>query len=83
MARVDYRLWSREDLPLAGKLIIRPETPEEDERMRKFKAHVGSRQKGRKLEVIYKKKPAQRKQRGAANDQRPESDLPSGTEVSE
>lgn len=52
---VRYRLYTDRQKPLAGKLILIPESPEEYSALTKFLEHVGSRQAGNtRLEVYYK-----------------------------
>lgn len=69
--RVDCRTFDRGFL--AGKIILTPETPEEEQALREFRAAVGLRQEGRKLEIIYKRRPVGPEQvarilRGGGND---------------
>lgn len=54
--RIDYRLWSDTQKPIAGKMILRPETTEEEQALRLFREHVGSPQRGRKFEIIFKRR---------------------------
>lgn len=54
--RVEYRCWLDTTKPFAGKIILRPETPEEEQALRLFREHVGSPQRGRKFEIIYRRR---------------------------
>ena len=54
--RVEYRLWQDISKPLAGKIILRPETTEEEQALRVFREHVCSPQKGRKFEIVFKRR---------------------------
>lgn len=54
--RVEYRIWQDVAKPLAGKIILRPESPEEEQGLRMFRDHIASPQKGRKFEIIYKRR---------------------------
>ena len=53
--KVRYRMFTDPEKPLAGKIILVPETPEELSAMTSFLKHVGSKQAGNtRLEVYYK-----------------------------
>lgn len=53
--KVRYRMFTDASRPLAGKIILIPETPEEYSALESFLRHVGSKQAGRpRLEVYYK-----------------------------
>lgn len=54
--RVEYRLWHEAERLLAGKVILRPESPEEEQALRAFREHVGSPQKGRKFEIVFRRR---------------------------
>jgi hypothetical protein len=54
--RVEYRRWDNPTKRYAGKIILRPETPEELADLDSFRAHVGSPQRGRKFEIIFKRR---------------------------
>lgn len=54
--RAEWKMWSDVSKPFSGKVTFRPETPEEERAMRMFKEHVGARNRGRKLEVVYKRR---------------------------
>ena len=54
--RVEYRLWHEVEKPLAGKIILRPESPEEEQALRMFREHVSSPQKGRKFEIVFRRR---------------------------
>lgn len=56
MARFRVQLWTRRDLPFAGKLILEPQTAEEKAALDLFKAHVGAEgnSSGNKLVVLYR-----------------------------
>ena len=51
---VKFRYFDRPDGNLLGKIILRPESAEEQAELEKFRVHVKSPQKGRKLEVVYR-----------------------------
>lgn len=53
--RIEYRTWDG-DRPLAGKITLRPETPEEQAELDAFRDHVGSPQRGRKFEVVFRRR---------------------------
>lgn len=53
--KVRYRMFTDASKPLAGKIILIPETPEEHSALESFLRHVGSKQVGRpRLEIYYK-----------------------------
>ncbi len=59
--KVTYRKWDAEDATgrkrtFAGKMVLRPETPEEQAELDDFRAHIGSPQRGRTFEVIYRRR---------------------------
>lgn len=56
MARFRVQLWTRRDLPFAGKLILEPQTDAERAALDLFKQHVGATNssQGRKLVVLYR-----------------------------
>ncbi|MDR7496839.1 MAG: hypothetical protein QN174_07770 [Armatimonadota bacterium] len=54
--RIEYRKWTDPNRPLAGKLILRPETPEEQAALEDFREHVASPQRGRKFEIIFRRR---------------------------
>jgi hypothetical protein len=54
--KIEYRKWDNLDRPFAGKIILRPETPEEQAGMEDFRQHIGSPQRGRKFEIIFKRR---------------------------
>lgn len=62
MARFRVQLWTRRDLPFAGKLILEPSTPEEKAALDLFKKHVGAEANshGEKLVILYRWKGGQR-----------------------
>lgn len=49
-------MWFDASKPFAGKIILRPETSEEEQALMAFRAHVASNQRGRKFEIIYKRR---------------------------
>lgn len=44
------------DHRFAGKIILTPETPEEETGLRAFRQEVGIPQKGRRLEIVYRRR---------------------------
>lgn len=54
--RIEYKLWHEIERPLAGKIILRPESPEEEQALRMFRDHIASPQKGRKFEIVFKRR---------------------------
>ena len=54
--KVEYRMWNNIERPLAGKMVLRPETPEEQTLLQAFRQHVGSPQHGRKFEIIFRRR---------------------------
>lgn len=53
--KVGYRTWGKERR-LAGKMILRCETPEEQAELDTFRAHVGSPQRGAKFEIVFRQR---------------------------
>jgi len=63
---VRYRLYTDPGKPLAGKLILIPESPEEYSALTKFLEHVGSKQAGNSRLEVYYKWPDRTKEEGQA-----------------
>ena len=53
--RAEFRLMPI-DHRFAGKIILTPETPEEESALRSFRQEVGIPQKGRRLEIVYRRR---------------------------
>ncbi len=51
--RVEFRIFTDPEKPIKGKIIIRPETPEEQQGMDEFKTEMGLPVGERRLEIIY------------------------------
>lgn len=54
--KIEYKLMSNPGTWMAGKIVLNPESPEEEMTLNAFREHVQSPQRGRKFTIVFKRR---------------------------